>query len=271
MSSIVELSPEGQARLSREYESATLAECFVYHWFDLPDGSVISGVWDLRKRWHAYLGNYDFAGKTVFEVGPASGFLTFKMEGLGADVTCFDIAPGTSPDVMPLPGVDHYKTQREFAENHHSIRAAWWYFHRLFASRSKATYGNIYQIPEELGTYDVSVVGAVLLHLATPFAALTQIARRTKNTIIISDRYFPHLDGGPFMEINPHKGAFGPMAWWRISPQACIHMLHANGFEPRSVSYHQHNHHPTRDLKTFRTHEFFTVVADRLLGSGGGG
>ena len=138
MSSIVELSPEGQARLSREYESATLADCFVYHWFDLPDGSVIPGVWDLRKRWHAYLGNYDFAGKTVFEVGPASGFLTFKMEGLGADVTCFDIAPGTSPDVMPLPGVDHYKTQREFAERHHSVRAAWWYFHRLFASRSKA-------------------------------------------------------------------------------------------------------------------------------------
>jgi predicted nicotinamide N-methyase len=33
-----------------------------------------------------YLGNFDFVGKRVLDVGAASGFLTFEMEKRGAEV-----------------------------------------------------------------------------------------------------------------------------------------------------------------------------------------
>jgi SAM-dependent methyltransferase len=261
-----ELTQAGQSRLGREYENTRLEDCFVYHWFDTPDGQVIPGVWDLRNNWRGYLGNTNLRGCRVLEVGPASGFLTFKMEQNGAEVIGFDVAPGVSPDVMPMPEAEHEEIKQQFARDTYSVRAAWWFFHRLFASKSRVVYGNIYDMPKDIGTFDVSVLGAVLLHLANPFAALTQVARLTDRTMIISDLYDKRLDGGAFMEINPHRGLAGPMAWWLISPQACVHMLHANGFAVTSLTFHDYNHHPTRDPLVFQTHTFFTIIAERKSG-----
>ncbi len=259
------LTVEGQREIAKQYENTRLEDCFVYHWFDMPDGKTIPGVWDLRKGWQSYLGgNSLFKNSRVLEVGPASGFLTFKMEQEGADVVCFDVAPGVSPDVMPLPQSDLDETRKQFAIGAHTVRTAWWYFHRVFESKSRAIYGDIYKMPNDIGRFDVSVIGAVLLHLANPFAALTEVCRLTERTIIISDLYDARLDGGAFMEINPHKGAAGPMAWWLISPQAVANMLHANGFEVKSITYSDHNHHPTLDPDVFRSHTFFTVVAERV-------
>ena len=255
---------ESQELLAKEYENTRLEDCFVYHWFDMPDGKVMPGIWDLRKNWRGYLGSPKLRGLRVLEVGPASGFLTFKMEKEGADIVCFDVAPGVSPDVMPMPGSDLEETRRQFAINTKTVRAAWWYFHRIFASNAKALYGNIYDIPKDIGTFDVSVIGAVLLHLANPFAALTQVARLTNRTLIISELYDKRLDGGAFMEINPHKGVCGPMAWWLISPKAIDHMLHANGFKVKSTTFNKYNQHPRMDPNVFETHRFFTIVAERI-------
>jgi hypothetical protein len=261
-----DLTDGGQARLAKEHEARGLEDCYVYHWFDLPDGRTIPGIYDLRKNWRAYLGNVDLSGRRVLEVGPASGFLTFKMEQDGADVVAFDVAPGASPDVMPTPGLDLDDVRRQFARDTKSVRTAWWYFHGEFGSRSRAIYGNIYEMPKDIGTFDVSVMGAILLHLANPFAALTQVAKLTNRTLIISDLYLRRM-WSPFrravMEINPHKGKCGPMSWWHISPRAVEHMLHANGFEVKSLAYHKQKNHPSTNRS--RTLTFFTIVAERRV------
>jgi hypothetical protein len=261
-----DLTRAGQARIAEDYAGTKLEDCFVYHWFDLPDGRTVPGIYDLRKNWRSYLGNVDFKGQRVLEVGPASGFLTFKMEQNGSDVVAFDVAPGVSPDVMPTPGLDIENVRQQFARDTKSVRAAWWYFHREFSSNSKAVYGNIYEMPKDIGSFDVSVVGAILLHLANPFAALTQIARLTKKTMIISDLYLHRMwspFGGATMEINPHKGKCGPMAWWRISPKAVEHMLHANGFQVRSLTIEKYKNYEGGDPNISRKLKFFTIVADR--------
>jgi hypothetical protein len=101
-------------------------------------------------------------------------------------------------------------------------------------------------MPKDIGTFDVSVMGAILLHLANPFAALTQIARLTNKTMIITDLYLARLwspFGGALMEVNPHRGKCGPMAWWRISPRAVANMLHANGFEVKSLTVEKYKSH----------------------------
>jgi hypothetical protein len=43
-----DLSPEGQNRLAQEHE-VLLEDCYVYHWFDLPDGRTIPDTYDLQK------------------------------------------------------------------------------------------------------------------------------------------------------------------------------------------------------------------------------
>jgi hypothetical protein len=258
-----DLTPEGQKRLSQEHEGR-LNDCYIYHWFDLPDGRTIPGVYDLRKNWRTYLGNVDLKGQRVLEAGPASGFLTFKMEQAGADVVAFDVAPGISPDVMPTPGLDLDNVRQQFARDTRSVRAAWWYFHRQFASRSRAIYGNIYEMPKDIGTFDVSIMGAILLHLANPFAALTEVAKLTTKTMIVSDLYLRRM-WSPFaravMEINPHRGKCGPMAWWHISPKAVANMLHANGFEVKSMTVEKYNR---TENGTSRMIKFFTIVAERI-------
>jgi len=45
--------------------------------------SVTDGEWDLRENVDAYLGDVDFKGRSVLELGPSSGFLTFHMERKG--------------------------------------------------------------------------------------------------------------------------------------------------------------------------------------------
>ncbi len=68
---------------------------------DIPGAGEVKGHWDLRDCIKPYLGDYDFKGKRVLDVGAASGFLTFSMEKQGADVVSFDMASGAQWDVVP--------------------------------------------------------------------------------------------------------------------------------------------------------------------------
>src|ERR1700733_11782182 len=57
-----------QEELSRRRAGADLSDFTWYHATDLPDGTVLPGVWDLRGHEKEYLGGVDVAGKRVFEL-----------------------------------------------------------------------------------------------------------------------------------------------------------------------------------------------------------
>ena len=67
-----------------------LQECVFYHSIDLPGIGSVKGEWDLRGKFDEYIGSIDVSGKTVLDVGTASGFLTFEAEKRGATVFSFD-------------------------------------------------------------------------------------------------------------------------------------------------------------------------------------
>jgi len=92
-------------------DSSSPSECFFYHSMTLPDFGEIQGHWDLRDVAHAYLGNVEFAGKRVLDVGAASGFLTFEMEKRGAEVVSFDLDDGANWDVVP-----HFKIRQQLPQ-----------------------------------------------------------------------------------------------------------------------------------------------------------
>jgi hypothetical protein len=81
-----------------------VADCYFYHTMELPGRGVIEGRdWDLRGRVDEYLGNVDFAGKRVLEIGPASGFLTFEMEKRGAEIVSVEVTAKHGWDFVPYP------------------------------------------------------------------------------------------------------------------------------------------------------------------------
>src|SRR5438445_4191084 len=66
-----------------------LSDCYFYHTMDVPGYGQIVGEWDLREGIRAYLGDVDFRGRRVLEMGTANGFVCFHMEREGADVVAY--------------------------------------------------------------------------------------------------------------------------------------------------------------------------------------
>jgi SAM-dependent methyltransferase len=155
-----------------------LNQCRFYHAMDLPDGQFIRGNWDLRNSFEQYTGNVQFARRRVLDVGTASGFLSFEAEKRGAEeVVSFDSASPTLHVSVPFLEV-RQRGGTPLDDDFEAIRNAYWYAHRAYGSRAKCYYGDVHNLPEELGEFDIVLVGAILCHLRDPLGALTSIARR---------------------------------------------------------------------------------------------
>jgi len=138
-----------------------LSECNFYHHMDLPGFKEVGRGWDLRDTIDDYLGHVNFEGKRALDVGTASGFLTFEMEKRGAEVVSFDMASEDQLQLVPFraQGFDVDKVRVEHRRRMLEIRNAYWLAHRLLKSRANVYYGDIYNIPDEIGQFDVVVLG----------------------------------------------------------------------------------------------------------------
>ncbi len=219
-----QLDPAFQASLSKRREGADLSDFVWYHAFELPDGRVLPGAWDLRGHETAYLGGVDIAGKRVLELGPATGYLTFYMERMGAEVVSFEAGFDVSIDTLPVKGRDDPEGKRRVMQdtidrNHD----AWWYLHRTLGSSAKFVQGSIYDMPADLGTFDITLVGAILLHLREPWGALSQAAQRTTDTMIVTEPLQDdgHDPGSNIMRFSP-SAEHHVTNWWSIYPGAVV-------------------------------------------------
>jgi len=206
-------------------------ECYFYHQMEIPGVGLVKGDWDLRDCIIPYLGNYDFKGKRVLDVGAASGFLTFSMEKQGADVVSFEMASGGQWDVVP---------QREFRKNPDAYMAKWveanrrlkngyWFTHARLGSKAKAYYGDVYNFPEALGTFDVAVFGMIITHLRDAFRALASASRLVKGDLIITNQTPRGKKREAFFLPTVENGEM--RCWW-IFTEGCIkQMVSVLGFE----------------------------------------
>src|SRR2546421_1434454 len=241
-----QLKPAFQSALALEREYIELEDCYFYHTSALRDGRVMQGPWDLRGREDDYLGGISVRGKRVLELGPASGHLTFHMENKGADVVGFDAGFDISIDLMPMERSDWRSAKMEHVAIIGPVQNAWWYLHREHESAAKMVYADIYHMPGDLGEFDVSVLGAIMLHLRDPFSALEQAARRTRKTIVVTEGIDPSIEavGHDCMRFNPTRVLSGWTTWWSFSPQCIVAMLDVLGFHRTRVTFHTQIHHP---------------------------
>jgi len=173
--------------------------CFWYHVMDVPGIGVTDGLWDLRGKFAEYIGNVPVEGRSVLDIGTASGFLSFEAEQAGAsEVVSVDLAGGQNQSLLPFKDKLYYRDRAawivEQTAHFEQWKNAYWIAHRAFKSRAKAYYGDARDLPDELGTFDVAIVGAVLEHLPDSIAALHSVARRVDNTIVIHCEFLPTED-----------------------------------------------------------------------------
>lgn len=244
-------------------------ECFFYHTIDVPGHGTFTGEWDLRSRTANYLGKFPLQGKRVLEVGTANGFLCFEMEKQGAEVVAFDLSDQFAADVVPFARFDYRKGEEDHKKGMRRLNNAFWFCHQAHQSKSKVVYGNTYAIPPEIGKVDVSLFGAILLHLRDPFLALQNAAQLTQEAIIVTEplwkwgRLFSFFalskiyDGSALFVPNPSL-VEPKTTWWNLSPSIVKRFLGVLGFEKSVLTFHAQKHKSG-------TYPFFTIIAYRTV------
>jgi len=236
----------------------SLDECLFYHTVDLPDHGTIRGFWDIRGKESEYLGGVGLKGKRVLEIGPASGHLSFFMERAGAEVVSVDAAEDYHWNFFwdvhdPVP-----KELQELLESNRGnierIKNSYWLCHRTFGSKAKVHYGNAYDLPAELGKFDVSVLACVLLHNKNPLSIIENCARLTRETMVIVEPIREHQLSSA--EILPRGDKPWWDTWWGFSPKFFVDVLRSIGFADSMVTFH------TQQC-VGKPEALFTVVANR--------
>ena len=165
-------------------------DCQFYTVQDIPGlNEPTKGEWDLRDNVGKYLGDVDFKDKTVLELGPASGCLTFEIENRGGEITSIELSLEEDMwDVVPNCTHDWKNEEIEHRENDLKfVQNAFWFAHKAFNSNARVIYSNAKNITSDIGLYDISLMGSVLLHLQNPFLALQNMLCLTKEKAIITD------------------------------------------------------------------------------------
>ena len=239
-----------------------LEDCFFYHAMELPGLGLVPAHWDLRERFDEYIGGVEIAGKSVLDVGTATGFLSFEAEKRGAtQVLSFDMSDARQQTFLPFKDKLYYRDHERWAKQYgaeiEQWKNAYWLCHRLLESKAAVYYGNIYELPAELGQFDIALVGSVLEHLRDQISALASIARRTTETIVIVS---------PVLRTDERIARFEALAtnpdadftWWTYSLGVYVEVFGMLGFRIRSVSHAQYYY-----MYGDRFEERSTIVAVR--------
>jgi SAM-dependent methyltransferase len=216
----------------------------------------------LRGRFDDYVGGVDVTGKSVLDVGAATGFLSFEAEKReAARVLSFDMSDPRQQTFLPYKDKLYYRDPERWAEVYgaeiEQWKNAYWLCHRLLESKAEVYYGNIYELPTELGQFDITIVGSVLEHLSDQITALASIARLTRETLVIVS---------PLLETEERIARFESLAsnpeadftWWTYSLGVYREVFAMLGFRIAKVSRAKYYYMYGDELK-----ERATIVAVR--------
>ncbi|MCX6556611.1 MAG: methyltransferase domain-containing protein [Candidatus Aminicenantes bacterium] len=254
----------------------SIDDCYFYHTMDIPDHGIVHGEWDLRGREAAYLGNVNLAGKRVLEVGTASGHLCFTMEKMGASVVAYDLSDEQQWDVVPYAEYNMKQYIADFKSRIRRLNNGYWFAHRAFNSSAKVVYGSVYEIPDNIGTFDVCTFGSILLHLRDPFLALQRVSAHVQEKVIVTDTasgfglralaykmltVVEALTGVRLIRFLPNAKKLSPLdSWWTLTPRLVSEFLQILGFAHTTISFHRQLHENKEIL-------LFTVVGQRKKAS----
>lgn len=244
-----------------------IRDCHFYHTMEIPGHGLVTGEWDLRGREREYLGGVDVSGKRVLDLGPASGHLCFWMERMGAAVSAIDLSGDQEWDIVPYHGQDLGRRIEDRQNHIERLNNGFWLAHEAFGSKARVHYGSVYDMPEDVGRFDIATLGSILLHLRDPFLALQRVSNHVDGSIIVTDmrpglkcRTFDWLSGlsgiRPVYFLPDSRRREPVDTWWRLSPGLIAEFLGIAGFPDVRITRHRQKWHD-------REIDMFTVVGSR--------
>ena len=252
-------------QLFAEPRAVEASACHFYHTMEIPDHGLVFGEWDLRGNERVYLGNVEFASKSVLEIGTASGYLCYWMEEHGARVTGVDLDRNAAWDLVSHHDANREGQAKERCDVLDRINNAWWFNHAKRRSKARCIYRSIYQLGPEVGTFDVVTLCSVLLHLRDPIRAIELACSRSHSEIIITDvseRQFlgakPHLQDELCLHLIPRADRKDAIDAWYFLPSALVvEAVRIFGFPTVEVLHHKQRYMDGHDW------QFYTVVGRR--------
>ena len=258
------VNPNGKFQPAATRTGLSLADCDFYHTVDIPGHGVVQGQWDLRGREADYLGRTPLGGRSVLEIGPASGHLSFWMESQGADVTVFDLSEDSEWDFVPFQMLSLEGLNAARREHLRRLQNSWWFLREARGAKAEAVYGTVYDIDPSLGSFDVVTLNSVLLHLRDPMGALIKAASVCADTLVVTDVAEDHYNRRTPWKRDSMALSFLPRldkpsthdAWFVLPSGAIAEMLRIMGFKTTV----------TRHKQAFSSGQFrmYTVVGERI-------
>lgn len=242
----------------------TLGDCDFYHTVDIPGVGTAQGQWDLRGHESEYLGHIEVAGKTVLEIGPASGHLTFWMEDQGAKVTAFDLSEDGKWDFVPQHGVDLEAEHARRKVHLRRLQNSWWLMREARRAKAAAVYGTVYDIDPSFGRFDVVTLNSVLLHLRDPMGAMIKAASVCDRSLIVTEVGEDHYHrrtpwNRKAMAANFIPRAANPQgidAWFNLPSGLVAEMMKILGFRTTITKHKQ--------AYQAGVYRMYTVVGERV-------
>jgi hypothetical protein len=171
--------------------SLQLSDCHFYHSMTFPDGSEVQGDWDIRECFSDYLGNIEVCGKTLLDVGTASGIVAFEAERRGARVTAYETPSLANVPHIPFRSNLFYTDHPAWVKladtgGHARLINSFWYAHHRFKSNVQVVYGDLFELADMVPPMDIVVAGAILEHISDPIRAIEIFSKIAKETIVLA-------------------------------------------------------------------------------------
>jgi len=179
-----------------------------YHQIDMGAGLVLKGEYDMTRYVDSYGIPADLSGRTVLDIGTASGFFAFECARRGASVTAIDIWDG---------GL--FNTLKE-----------------ALGLSAEYVQRNIYDLDATFGRFDIVICTSLLLHLPDILGALQKISLVCAHMAIVATAFLddeacrsrPHIEFVGAIGKGVDGSEYG--SYWLMSPMALQRMLATVGF-----------------------------------------
>lgn len=180
-----------------------------YHKIDFGDGVVMDGEYDMRDYLPHYVFPESLAGRTVLDVGTASGFFALEFARRGAQqVTATDIGDGEFQRAVFSRAGDRIRYLRK----------------------------DLFDVDEQFGRFDLVFCGSLLLHVWDQFGALQRLRRVCGGLAVVATGVMPPERGCshfPAAELVGQSALGGNGVYWTTwmpNGEALTRMMLAAGF-----------------------------------------